>query len=217
LSDTGRYWDETHGEEKTGGPVRPDPGPAEPDPEAAAPEREAGDGAAVFGVTVSSGARGVLVGDNSTQVNIEHLHVTTWTDGVAPEPLVASSGEVESPYRGLDAFGEADAGFFFGRDSAVDDVLGRLANCASRADGAGLLVLSGVSGAGKTSLLQAGVLPRLRQRGLPRMPERADRDAAAGRTAGVHPAHRHHRRGDRHGRPGVHRRTASGPGRIRGS
>jgi hypothetical protein len=108
--------------------VSADPASAEPAPEAAAaPEHEDGEVTAVYEVTIAAGARGVLVGDSSTQVNIGHLHVTTWTDGVAPEPLVTPSGEVESPYRGLDAFGEADVGLFFGRDTAIDDVLGRLA------------------------------------------------------------------------------------------
>lgn len=148
-----------------------DPGSAEPAPEArAAPEHEDGEVTAVYEVTIAAGARGVLIGGSSTQVNIGHLHVATWTDGVAPEPLVTSLGEVKSPYRGLDAFGEADAGLFFGRDTAIDGVLGRLADCAA---GAGLLVLSGVSGAGKTSLLQAGILPRLREQGLPGLPEAA--------------------------------------------
>jgi hypothetical protein len=151
--------------------VSADPGSAEPASEvAAAPEDEAGEVSAVYEVTIAAGARGVLIGDKSTQVNIGHLHLTTWTDGVAPEPLVTPSGEVESPYRGLDAFGEADAGLFFGRDTEIHDVLGRLADCA---DGPGLLVLSGVSGAGKTSLLQAGVLPLLRERGLPGLLEAA--------------------------------------------
>ena len=148
-----------------------DPGSAEPAPEArAAPEHEDGEVTAVYEVTIAAGARGVLIGGSSTQVNIGHLHVATWTDGVAPEPLVTSLGEVKSPYRGLDAFGEADTGLFFGRDTAIDGVLGRLADCAA---GAGLLVLSGVSGAGKTSLLQAGILPRLREQGLPGLPEAA--------------------------------------------
>ena len=64
-----------------------------------------------------------------------------------------------SPYRGLAAFGEQDAGLFFGREAATAQVLERM---SQRLAGAGLLVVSGVSGAGKSSLLRAGVLPRLR-------------------------------------------------------
>jgi hypothetical protein len=46
-----------------------------------------------------------------------------------------------------------DAGLFFGRDREAREILGRLAED-------GLLIVSGVSGAGKSSLLRAGVVPR---------------------------------------------------------
>jgi WD40 repeat protein/transcriptional regulator with XRE-family HTH domain len=68
-----------------------------------------------------------------------------------------------SPYRGLSAFGEQDAPFFFGREAATTEVLDRMARLLA---GAGLLVVSGVSGAGKSSLLRAGVLPHIRAAGL---------------------------------------------------
>ena len=67
------------------------------------------------------------------------------------------------PYRGLSAFGVQDAGLFFGRDAATAQALEIM---SARRDGAGLVVVSGVSGAGKSSLLRAGVLPRLRKSGL---------------------------------------------------
>ncbi len=67
------------------------------------------------------------------------------------------------PYRGLSAFAEHDAGLFFGRDTATAEVLEVM---SARLEGAGLIVVSGVSGAGKSSLLRAGVLPRLRESGL---------------------------------------------------
>jgi len=75
-----------------------------------------------------------------------------------------------SPYRGLAAFEQHDAGFFFGREAATAQVLERMSRCLR---GAGLLVVSGVSGAGKSSLLRAGVLPRIRAEGLPGAPEAA--------------------------------------------
>src|SRR5215831_12576896 len=68
-----------------------------------------------------------------------------------------------SPYRGLSAFEEQDAAFFFGREMASAQVLERMSRCL---EGTGLLVVSGVSGAGKSSLLRAGALPRIRQTGL---------------------------------------------------
>src|SRR5262249_59722022 len=68
-----------------------------------------------------------------------------------------------SPYRGLAAFQEQDAGLFFGRDAATSQVLERMSRLVA---GGGLLVVSGVSGAGKSSLLRAGVLPQVRAAGL---------------------------------------------------
>ena len=84
-----------------------------------------------------------------------------------PQPQGAVTA---SPYRGLAAFEEQHAAFFFGRDTAATEVLDRM---SQRLGGAGLLVVSGVSGAGKSSLLRAGVLPRIRQSGLEAAPEAA--------------------------------------------
>src|SRR5262249_27333745 len=68
-----------------------------------------------------------------------------------------------SPYRGLAVFEERDAALFFGREAATIEVLDRMSRLLA---GVGLLVVSGVSGAGKSSLLRAGVLPRIRWAGL---------------------------------------------------
>ena len=107
-------------------------------------------------------AAAVQVGEGSTQINYFYSRMT-WTAGIAPPPLVSVSGAVDSPYRGLNAFGERDAPFFFGREAAATEILQRL---SGRLEGAGLLVVSGVSGAGKSSLLGAGVLPRVHGAGL---------------------------------------------------
>src|SRR6516225_7611379 len=81
--------------------------------------------------------------------------------GRGPGPVTGS------PYRGLAAFDQQDAGLFFGREAATAQVLERMSRCLA---GAGLLVVSGVSGAGKSSLLRAGVLPRIRAGGLAAAP-----------------------------------------------
>jgi WD40 repeat protein/transcriptional regulator with XRE-family HTH domain len=75
-----------------------------------------------------------------------------------------------SPYRGLSVFGEQDAGWFFGREAAATALLDRMSGLLA---GTGLLVVSGASGAGKSSLLRAGVLPRIRAAGLAAAPEAA--------------------------------------------
>ena len=112
---------------------------------------------------------GVQVGPDNTQI-IYNYGRLTWADEVALPPLVSVRGKVDSPYRGLRAFEEQDAPFFFGREAATTDVLTRMSGCV---DGTGLLVVSGVSGAGKSSLLRAGVLPRIRGAGLAAAPEAA--------------------------------------------
>lgn len=65
-----------------------------------------------------------------------------------------------NPYKGLRAFDEADAADFFGRADLVDEILARL----RRDDVRGRLVLVvGGSGSGKSSVVRAGLLPRLRR------------------------------------------------------
>ncbi|MET8156713.1 PQQ-binding-like beta-propeller repeat protein [Sphaerisporangium sp. NPDC005289] len=114
-------------------------------------------------------SQGVQVGERNTQINYTYNRLT-WVDGLAPPPLVSVSGEIDSPYRGLNAFEEQDAPFFFGREAAAGEILDRMAR---QLTGAGLLVVSGVSGAGKSSLLRAGVIPRIRGTGLAGAPEAA--------------------------------------------
>lgn len=116
------------------------------------------------------GAWGVQSGEHNTQVNYFYQD-RTWHDRVGLPPLTSVTGEVDSPYRGLGAFREQDSPFFFGRDEAAGQVLDRMSRLA---DGRGMLIVTGASGVGKSSLIQAGVLPRLRGEGLT-----AARDAAS--------------------------------------
>lgn len=67
------------------------------------------------------------------------------------------------PYPGLPAFEAEQAPVFFGRDAAVDTVRERLASLAQRSPA--FLLLLGASGTGKSSLVRAGVLPRLQADG----------------------------------------------------
>src|SRR5215467_7667911 len=94
-------------------------------------------------------------------VPAEQVLAAAESAGARPE---ASAG---SPYRGLAVFGEQDAGWFFGREAAATALLDRMSRLLT---GTGLLVVSGASGAGKSSLLRAGVLPRIRADGLAAAP-----------------------------------------------
>src|SRR5690349_24487218 len=96
--------------------------------------------------------------------NVPPARVLAAMDGAAPRPPAVTA----SPYRGLSVFGEQDAAWFFGREVAAVALLDRLSHLLT---GGGLLVVSGASGAGKSSLLRAGVLPRIRADGLGAAPE----------------------------------------------
>ncbi len=65
-------------------------------------------------------------------------------------------GGADAPYRGLARFEQDDARWFFGRED-VTDLLAALAEEEESLP----LVLVGASGAGKSSLLRAGLVPRL--------------------------------------------------------
>jgi WD40 repeat protein len=67
-----------------------------------------------------------------------------------------------SPFPGLAAFDEQDAGVFFGRDDEIEELLRRLRS-SHRRHTQRLLTVAGPSGCGKSSLIRAGVLPRLRR------------------------------------------------------
>ncbi|MDX2157915.1 MAG: SUMF1/EgtB/PvdO family nonheme iron enzyme [Hyphomicrobiaceae bacterium] len=65
-----------------------------------------------------------------------------------------------APYRGLKALDHDDAGIFFGRDGWIDRGLDAIRTLRSK-DGSALLIVLGASGAGKSSFMRAGLVPRL--------------------------------------------------------
>ncbi|MEB3317618.1 MAG: AAA family ATPase, partial [Cyanobacteriota bacterium] len=80
----------------------------------------------------------------------------------APPPLPgagpASEADRPCPYRGLFHFGPNDAAVFFGRDAVVDTLQRALERRA-------VLPLLGASGSGKSSVVFAGLVPRLAREG----------------------------------------------------
>src|ERR1700719_1496366 len=81
-------------------------------------------------------------------------------DVAATPAAVAAAATVDdsNPWLGLASFTEETRGFFYGRDEEV-------AELARRVQRKLLTVLFGQSGLGKTSILRAGIVPRLRSQG----------------------------------------------------
>jgi WD40 repeat protein len=85
---------------------------------------------------------------------------------VITKPLMASTliiipeEAVTNPYKGLQAFEEADAADFFGRAALIQRLVDRLAEPDPLAR---FLAVIGPSGSGKSSVVKAGVIPALRQ------------------------------------------------------
>ena len=75
-------------------------------------------------------------------------------------PAVPEPEEGPCPYRGLDAFEEKHARYYFGREGHAQRLVEQLKR--SR-----IIAVVGPSGSGKTSLVQAGLLPRVRAGELP--------------------------------------------------
>jgi transcriptional regulator with XRE-family HTH domain len=99
----------------------------------------------------------------------------------AVEPLVAADARREryppfpapqasrNPYKGLRAFGEEDTADYFGRAALVEVMLEALQTAVGGREvpAARLLAAVGPSGSGKSSLVRAGLLPRLKAGALP--------------------------------------------------
>ena len=64
-----------------------------------------------------------------------------------------------NPFRGLEIFDEAHSPFFFGREKFIDDLFERLTERRKR-----FVAVIGASGSGKSSVVRAGLIPRLRRR-----------------------------------------------------
>ncbi len=86
----------------------------------------------------------------------------TTTGADTQDVLLLDLPNERNPYKGLRAFDEADAGDFFGRDETVERLLRRLIEQDTN-----FLAVVGPSGSGKSSVVKAGVLPRIRQNALP--------------------------------------------------
>lgn len=102
------------------------------------------------------------------------------TEKAEPPPTITwDINKNGSPYPGLLHFTRKFAPVFFGREAEVLEVLDRIHRPEGR-----FIIISGNSGTGKSSLVDAGVLPRLLEAGLP-----GDKSCVAVRMVPSHGAH----------------------------
>jgi hypothetical protein len=95
------------------------------------------------------------------EVGLRRLH-----DELSRSLLLAQSGfpfdeNLRSPFPGFSSFEEQDAAIFFGRDLEIAGVVEKVKAGSGRSKKT--LIMLGGSGTGKSSLLKAGALPRLRR------------------------------------------------------
>ncbi len=108
-----------------------------------------------------TGAAAVLDRAESADVYSDVIaFMADWSAAVGAEPSPALFTPARNPYKGLDAFTEADAGDFHGRDPVVAELVATLAERR-------LVAAVGPSGIGKSSLARAGVVPQLRAGAVP--------------------------------------------------
>ncbi len=94
-------------------------------------------------------------------VNIEHHDGKTTAQMITAASLVKAWPELElysspNPYPGLQAFSENDSEYFFGRETLIQPL-------HTAVEKQPLVTLIGTRGSGKTSLIFAGLVPRLHQ------------------------------------------------------
>jgi WD40 repeat protein len=114
----------------------------------------------LFTIELPRSARSYSVG--FSRHALQSLAVGLKRAGIHPElfPWPPPKDPNRVPYRGLAALEADDAGIFFSREAPIADLLAQLRGLREAAPPRFLAIL-GASGAGKSSFLRAGILPRL--------------------------------------------------------
>ncbi|MCX5965559.1 MAG: hypothetical protein NT070_21260 [Cyanobacteria bacterium] len=92
-----------------------------------------------------------VAGTNTGTVNITYISQTSSDAEIQARELIEAS-----PYLGLEKFGVEDHDKFFGRDRWIENLTEHLKH-------KNVLLLLGASGSGKSSLIQAGLVPALKK------------------------------------------------------
>jgi hypothetical protein len=97
-----------------------------------------------------------------SQSGLQRLRAGLHKAGLDPHsfPWPPANDPDRPPYRGLRPLMGEDAGIFFGREAPIIELLAQLRGLSDTAPPR-LLAILGASGAGKSSFLRAGILPRL--------------------------------------------------------
>ncbi len=88
------------------------------------------------------------------------------------DPSKLTVKNYENPYMGLQAYSDEEKDLFFGRKKAIEELLVKTFENT-------LTVVVGASGTGKSSLVKAGILPVLKQKGLKYQEMRPSKDPLA--------------------------------------
>ncbi|TVM30211.1 ATP-binding protein [Oceanidesulfovibrio marinus] len=101
-----------------------------------------------------------LFGAESHEESLEQLRIFLRRDlgrilGITPR-------RIRRDPKGLLAYQPEDWDILFGRDNDIEDILDSLYRCSQRPDGLPILLLTGLSGQGKSSVLRAGLVGRIR-------------------------------------------------------
>lgn len=100
-------------------------------------------------VQIGPDAQGPVIGNQNL---VNQTFISQYTDReIQARPLIE-----ESPYKGLQRFEEGDTERFFGRENWIHKLNQHLQT-------RNLLLLLGASGSGKSSVIRAGLIPKLRQ------------------------------------------------------
>lgn len=112
---------------------------------------------------VDEAVRTATADDPAERFESATAFVAALRGALGAQPYAAAPGltPAENPYKGLRAFEERDAARFFGRDGLVRELLAAV-------DEHRFVTVVGPSGIGKSSVVRAGLLPRLRASALPR-------------------------------------------------
>lgn len=112
--------------------------------------------------SLAAAFRRVVMGNSSSMGDVTISPGAT-REMALDRTLLLEELDVDNPYKGLQAFEEADSANFFGRDALINHLLNKI----REQDDERFLAVIGPSGSGKSSVVQAGMIPRMRRGTLP--------------------------------------------------